>query len=175
MIAPDIVNIASFLPIMAKNQPHKPAIVLPKGRDRDGRAIYTHYTFEQLNRESDCIARGLEKAGIGRGVRTALMVKPGLEFIALTFAMFKVGAVPVVVDPGMGIKRMLSCFQECTPTAFIGIPLAHGVRTLYPKFFLQFVYPELKYGYIVCNVATPDPQLALQPVNMMQEVPCSAM
>ncbi len=51
MTTPDIVNIASFLPIMAKNQPHEPAIVLPKGRDRDGRAIYKQYTFEQLEKE----------------------------------------------------------------------------------------------------------------------------
>ena len=28
------------------------------------------------------------------------MVPPGPEFFALTFALFKVGAVPVLIDPG---------------------------------------------------------------------------
>ena len=131
MTAPDIVNIASFLPIMAKNQPHEPAIVLPKGRDRDGRAIYTHYTFEQLEKESNCIAHGLETVGIGRGVRAALMVGPGLEFFALTFAIFKTGAVPVVIDPGIGIKNLKKCLAQAEPEAFIGIPKAHVARIFF--------------------------------------------
>ncbi|MBW2741293.1 MAG: AMP-binding protein, partial [Deltaproteobacteria bacterium] len=53
----------------------------------------------------------------------------------LTFAIFKVGAVPVVVDPGMGISRMLRCLEESRPNAFIGIPIAHFLRKLRPKYF----------------------------------------
>ena len=47
----------------------------------------------------------------------------------------KIGAVPVIVDPGMGIQRMLQCLQESDPQAFIGIPKAHVLRKVYPKFF----------------------------------------
>jgi len=39
------------------------------------------------------------------------------------------------VDPGMGIRRMVGCFKESRPTAFIGIPPAHVIRTLFPKNF----------------------------------------
>jgi acyl-CoA synthetase (AMP-forming)/AMP-acid ligase II len=124
----DIVNIASYLPMMAKHQPFKPAIVFPHGRDKHGRVSYTHYTFRQLDEESDCIARGLEQVGIGRGVRTVLMVKPSLEFFALTFALFKAGAVPVVIDPGMGVKSLKKCLSQAEPQAFIGIPEAHLAR-----------------------------------------------
>ncbi|MCJ7686540.1 MAG: AMP-binding protein, partial [Desulfobacteraceae bacterium] len=131
MTTPDIVNIASFLPLMAKKQPYEKAIVIAKGRDREGRAVYTQYTFEQLNKESDCIARGLEEVGIGRGVRTALMVGPSLEFFALTFAIFKAGAVPVVIDPGIGIKNLKKCLAQAEPEAFIGIPKAHVARILF--------------------------------------------
>jgi acyl-CoA synthetase (AMP-forming)/AMP-acid ligase II len=63
------------------------------------------------------------------------MVKPSIEFFALIFAIFKTGAVPVVVDPGMGVRRMLGCYKSTRPEAFIGIPLAHVVRTLAPRFF----------------------------------------
>ena len=63
------------------------------------------------------------------------MVKPSIEFFALIFAIFKTGAVPVVVDPGMGIRRMAACFKSTRPEAFIGIPLAHVVRTVFPRFF----------------------------------------
>ncbi len=131
----DIVNISSYLKRMARIQPYKRAVVYPAGRDKDGRVAYTHFTFLQLDQESDSLAFGLEKAGISKGIRTILMVKPSLEFFALTFALFKTGAVPVVVDPGMGIRRMLSCLKESRPKAFIGIPPAHMLRKLYPKFF----------------------------------------
>jgi acyl-CoA synthetase (AMP-forming)/AMP-acid ligase II len=59
-------------------------------------------TFAQLEKESDQVAFGLERIGISRGMRTILMVPPRMDFFIVIFAMFKVGAVPVVVDPGMG-------------------------------------------------------------------------
>ena len=130
-----VVNVSALLTEMAERQPYKRAVVFPQGRDARGRVAYTHLTFRQLDRESDCLAHGLTSAGIARGVRTILMVKPSLDFFALTFALFKVGAVPVVVDPGMGLRRMVACLKESRPQAFIGIPLAHVIRRIYPKFF----------------------------------------
>ncbi|MEN8244750.1 MAG: fatty acid CoA ligase family protein [Thermodesulfobacteriota bacterium] len=126
---------ATYLERMAAEQPYKKAVVCSSGKDKNGNTAYTHLTFRQLQRESDCLAYGLLASGIRRGTRTILMVKPGLEFFALTFALFKIGAVPVVVDPGMGIKRMLNCLSESKASALIGIPPAHILRTLYPKFF----------------------------------------
>jgi acyl-CoA synthetase (AMP-forming)/AMP-acid ligase II len=123
-------NIARFLPAMARSQPYAMAIACPAGRARNGKARYEHATFQQLDHDSDVLARGLERAGIGRGVRTALMVKPSLEFFALTFAIFKAGAVPVLVDPGIGIKSLSACLAEAAPEAFIGIPKAHVARLL---------------------------------------------
>jgi len=129
------VNVASHLKRMAKIEPYKRAVVYPAARDNYGRVAYSHLTFLQLDRESDCLAHGFEKTGINRGTRTILMVKPGLEFFIIIFALFKTGAVPVIVDPGMGIRRMVDCFREGRPHAFIGIPVAHILPTLYPKYF----------------------------------------
>jgi acyl-CoA synthetase (AMP-forming)/AMP-acid ligase II len=123
-------NIASHLPVMARLQPDRPAIFCPAGRDSRGRTAYTCWTFAQLDRESNRLALGLESIGIRRGMRTALMVKPGLEFFALTFALFKLGAVPVLIDPGMGVKNLKACLAEAGPEAFIGIPQAQLARIL---------------------------------------------
>jgi len=120
---------------MAEIQPFQRAVVCPVGKDAKNRVTYAHLTFQQLDRASDSLARGLESIGIQRGTRTVLMVKPSLEFFALTFALFKAGAVPVVVDPGMGVRRMLECLQESRPEGFIGIPVAHVLRTLRPGYF----------------------------------------
>ncbi|RPH50131.1 MAG: peptide synthase [Desulfobacteraceae bacterium] len=131
----DFVNVSSHLERMAEIQPYKRAVVYPVSRDKNGGIAYAHLTFQQLAAESERIAGGLRKAGITQGTRTVLMVKPGPDFFALVFALFKTGAVPVVVDPGMGIGRMLSCLKSTRPEAFIGIPLAHVLRTLFPGFF----------------------------------------
>lgn len=131
----EIVNVATHLTRMAREQPYKRAVVYPAGRDQYKRVTYAHLTFLQLEHEVDRLAHGLKKAGIARQTRTVLMVRPSIEFFALIFAIFKTGAVPVVVDPGMGIRRMLSCYRSTRPEAFIGIPLAHVVRTLAPNFF----------------------------------------
>jgi acyl-CoA synthetase (AMP-forming)/AMP-acid ligase II len=131
----DHVNVAAHLTAAAQKHPFKRAAVCPSGRDRGGRVRYAQLTFQQLDRESDRLAHGLQCAGIGRGTRTILMVRPSLEFFEIIFAIFKIGAVPVVVDPGMGIRRMLACYRSTRPRAFIGIPTAHAVRTLFPKYF----------------------------------------
>ncbi len=122
-------NVAAHLPKMAQLQPDTPAIFIPRGHGKQ-QTRYVKYTFAELNRESSRMARALESIGIKRGVRTVLMVPPGFEFFALTFALFKIGAVPVLVDPGMGVKNLKTCLAEAEPLAFIGIPKAHLARLL---------------------------------------------
>src|SRR5262249_31296284 len=116
------VNVASHLVTMAQRSPDRLAVLFPQGKDQDGTVRYSDGTSRQLNDESDTLARGLGAIGIRTGVRTVLMVKPSLEFFALTFALFKVGAVPVLVDPGMGVRNLGKCLAEAEPEAFIGIP-----------------------------------------------------
>ena len=70
------MNVASFVLERSRAAPDAPAIHYPVGRHGDGRVRYAHATHGELDRESDFIARGLEGVGIGRGLRTALMVTP---------------------------------------------------------------------------------------------------
>ena len=128
-------NISLGLKRTQEKYPYKRAVVYPDGRDKNGRVLYSQMTFSQLEKESDQLAFGLARTGISRGTRTILMVTPGMEFFIIVFAMFKVGAVPVVVDPGMGIDRMLQCLKQGKPKAFIGIEKAHLLRTLKPSYF----------------------------------------
>jgi acyl-CoA synthetase (AMP-forming)/AMP-acid ligase II len=123
MTSSSMVNIAVHLPRMAQLQPDTTAIIFPKGNQR--------LTFQELNRLSDRVCHGLTKHGISTGTRTVLMVTPSPELFSLTFALFKVGAIPVLVDPGLGIKNLKKCLAEAQPTAFIGIPKAQIARLLF--------------------------------------------
>lgn len=121
-------NIASYLPLLAKQQPDTYAVV-KQSRDKSKKASYDEaYTYKQLDEASDLIACGLQAHGIEKGTRTVVMVKPGLDFFALVFALFKLEAILVMVDPGMGIKNLGKCLQEADPEAFIGNTKANLAR-----------------------------------------------
>ncbi len=131
----ETANISFLMKETSRIQPYSRAVVCPAGKDKDGRPAWSHLTFLQLERLADRYAEGLEEEGITRGTRTILMVKPGIEFFGLMLGLFKVGAVPVVVDPGMGVKRMLHCLAESRASAFIGIPVANALRVIFPSYF----------------------------------------
>jgi olefin beta-lactone synthetase len=123
-------NFASHLRYMSHVQPNALAVLFPAGRDARGRVAYTHYTYSQLEAESDRVAEALSGLGIGPGVRTVFMVKPSLDFLVFAFALFKLGAIMVAIDPGMGSLNVAKCLAEARPTAFIGVPLAHWLRRI---------------------------------------------
>ncbi|MEM7139065.1 MAG: fatty acid CoA ligase family protein [Myxococcota bacterium] len=130
-MSPSRETVADVLPTMAASQPDTVAMYLPtKRRGRDGLVVYEQMTYRELDERSDRIAAGLRAIGIERGDRAALMVRPSAELFALTFAMFKAGIVPVMIDPGLGMQRLGECLARAKPSAFIGIPLAHGARLL---------------------------------------------
>lgn len=116
---------------MAEQQPNTHAVVVQstKVSDKTESILYKNtYTYKELDEVSNVIANGLKLHGIGKGTRTVLMVKSGLDFFALVFALFKLEAVLVAVDPGMGIKNLGKCLAEAEPEAFIGISTAHIAR-----------------------------------------------
>ncbi|QDU09587.1 fatty acid CoA ligase family protein [Gimesia aquarii] len=128
-------NIAERLHQSAQVYPYQKAVVFPAGKDHQGRYIYSSLTFQQLDQESDRLARGLIQLGVKPGTRMALMVRPSLEFIALTFALFKAGAVIILIDPGMGGKNMIRCLSEVEPEGFVAIPLAQMIRKFKKRSF----------------------------------------
>lgn len=122
MISESSANISRPLTEMARLQPDNAAIIFPE----KSRTL----TFRELDLWSSRLAAGFEQAGIGRGVRTALLVPPSPELFAITFALFKCGAIPVFIDPGIGARNMKGCLADAAPAAFIGIPKAHLARKL---------------------------------------------
>ncbi len=119
-------NIAASLPRLARERPDQVAMRCPGPSGRYDVAL----TYVQLDARSDAIAAGLAKRGIARGTRTVVMVRPTPEFFLLMFALFKAGAVPVLVDPGIDKRALRQCLDEAKPEAFIGIPLAQFARVL---------------------------------------------
>ncbi|WP_428636952.1 olefin beta-lactone synthetase [Shewanella sp.] len=125
-------NLCRHLHHAAETLPEQLAVAVQQARGLFTKQLtYQELNFAQLDEMSDTLAHGLNAYGIKRGDKAVLMVTPSLEFFALTFALFKAGIIPILVDPGMGVKNLKQCFEEAEPDAFIGIPKAHLARRLF--------------------------------------------
>lgn len=123
-------NIAQHLPWMAARQPDRPALKIPRGRTASGEIDYLTLSFAELDAEVDVWAADLRARGVNEGDRTLVMVRQGLPLIAAAFALFKIGAVPILIDPGMGLKNFLACVAHSQPRVLLGIPFAHFVSRI---------------------------------------------
>lgn len=121
------MNIAQALTQQATTQPDGIALIVPRKRTAAGWKDERH-SYRTLDELSTRLAAGLAAEGITPGTRVAFMVPPSLEFFALFFALFKAGAVPVLIDPGIGIKPLKACLHEARPEVFLGITRAHIAR-----------------------------------------------
>jgi acyl-CoA synthetase (AMP-forming)/AMP-acid ligase II len=117
-------NLSELLSRIAERFPSKLALQHP-----------VKMTYQKLQDEVNRYAFGLENSGISRNTRTILMIPPGPEFIVLTFALLRVGAILVMIDPGMGAKAMANALAGVEADAFIGIPKAHLFRKICPAAF----------------------------------------
>ncbi|WDE97512.1 fatty acid CoA ligase family protein [Lentisphaera profundi] len=116
-------NIACRLEAQVDKQAHKRAVIELYKRDKvSGAGVYKHLTFLQLEELSSKYARAFSDSGIKKGMRVLLGVKPGSDLCALTFALFKLGAVPVFIDPGMGKKHLLNCVEQAQAEALVALP-----------------------------------------------------
>jgi len=124
------VNVAARLTAWARQMPDGLAVIEPLGYGPAGKRRYRHVTFKQLDDDSSRIARGLRDLGVEPGMRLALLVRPGIDFVSLVFALLKSGAAMILIDPGMGRGNLLRCLAEAEPDGFVAIPLAQAVRAL---------------------------------------------
>ena len=130
-----ICNVARFLPEAALNYPELCAVRAPKSSFLGGPPAYLEKSFIELERESNAVGYYLASIGIVRNTKVLLMVRPGLNLINITFALFKLGAIPIIIDPGMGLRNFLSCVEQIQPEALVGIPVAILLSKAYPNTF----------------------------------------
>jgi acyl-CoA synthetase (AMP-forming)/AMP-acid ligase II len=138
------VNVAQRLSAMAARLPDQVAVAVAGRRAPDGKRNYRTITFAELEGDTNRIASGLVAAGAQPGMRLVLLVRPGIDFIALVFAMLKAGVTMVLIDPGLGRENILRCLAEVRPQGFIAIPAAHAIRTL-----LRGRFPDANFNVTV--------------------------
>lgn len=73
------------------------------------------FTFAEVHQASMSYAAYLYGQGVEKETRVMLMVKPSMDFVALTFALFTIGATVILIDPGMGFSNLRRCIAHVKP------------------------------------------------------------
>jgi len=154
-VPPDNANIARHLALMAARQPTVAALKIPQGRTRTGDIDYLTLTFAELAAEVAAWQADLTSRGVRPSDRVLVMVRPGLPLIAAAFALFSLGAVPVVIDPGMGLKSFLACVTRSRPRVLLGIPMARAISRVYRKTFRSVEIRVPTSGSTTARIRSP--------------------
>ena len=101
---------------------------------------YFHTNYENLDSLVNKYERGLTELGLKVGHKVLMLVTPGIEFLALSYAVMGRGGIPVFIDPGIGRENLFKCIESINPDVFLGSPLAQLLRLKKKKLF-----PNIKF------------------------------
>jgi len=104
------------------------------------RITYSHLSYRELFGLINKYQRGLLELGLAPGDKVVMLVPPGIDFLALSYAVMGRGAVPVFLDPGMGKENLLNAIEDCMPQGFIGVPKAHLLKLVRPGIFSRMKF-----------------------------------
>ena len=117
---PDDANFAATLSARARAHPGATALIESGAR----RTI----TFGALESLAGRYAHGLARWGVRSGDRALYLLRPSIDSYAVFYALLRLGAVPVLMDPRMGLRRLLTCIAVVRPRVVLAVPLVHAVR-----------------------------------------------
>ncbi len=124
--------------------PHEPSegTVAPTSVDTDSVALNVRdrdpetTAIVELGSDGGCITRGalserVEEAaralyarGVRPGQRVAVLIPPGIDLNTIVYAVWRLGAVVVVADAGLGLARLGAALRSTSPDHVIGIRAA---------------------------------------------------
>lgn len=110
------------------DEPDNAAVILPVyGGERTS---YVSTSFKAMAALVSQYQRGFHGLGLEKGDRVLVLVTPGVDFLAMIYAVMARGATPVLVDPGVGKEKLIACIEDAKPDAFLGSPAAFALRFL---------------------------------------------
>ena len=91
------------------------ASIVSKHGDRTAvisRHQQTTLTYDRLDRDSNAFARGLANIGVKKGDRCAVMLGNTIEYATATYALFKLGAILVPLNPAFNSQQVTSALTH---------------------------------------------------------------
>ncbi|EXJ62886.1 hypothetical protein A1O7_03328 [Cladophialophora yegresii CBS 114405] len=76
-------------------------------------------TYHQLDLDSNVVARGLQSLGVEKGDRVCVSLGNNLEFATITYALFKLGAILVPLNPAFTAPQVISAFNHLSASHLV--------------------------------------------------------
>jgi acyl-CoA synthetase (AMP-forming)/AMP-acid ligase II len=121
------VNAVGVLDHWANERPDHAAIISSR------RSTDRTMTYGELRESSSRLAGSLMSKGIRPGDRVAILSTLSIDLYVALIGVLWCGAVPVLVDPGVGLRRARACFGKAQIRAIVGSRLLTGVARLIPE------------------------------------------
>ena len=119
-------NIAELLLQKAQEHPDKVALVFPTNKGDIA------YTYAQLQDLVWSFMQELRAHNIQENDRIVILFPVSVELYTLIAAIYSIGAVAVLIDPGMGLSRITSALQTAKPKALVSTKAALKFRWFIP-------------------------------------------
>ncbi len=126
-------NVSRHLTVLSKKFPDRVALVQADSLNAD--AEPDTLTYSELDAMTARLVCEFRKNQVSDGAKVLMMQTPGFHFVASVFALFRIGAVPILIDPGMGLKNMLGCVRKTSPDFLFGRSFAQWLSLLFPGTF----------------------------------------
>ncbi|CAZ85227.1 unnamed protein product [Tuber melanosporum] len=117
----------------------------------------TRLTYSSLHTQSTSLAHGLKSLGVQRGDRVAVSLGNNIEFALATYAIFKLGAVLVPLNPSFNTAQVVSALNHLSATH-----LLIGLETNLPRKpprsnykLLRELVPGCQSGGVVASELVP--------------------
>ncbi|KAL5360222.1 acyl-CoA synthetases /AMP-acid ligases II [Aspergillus floccosus] len=113
-------------------------------------------TYVGLDAKSNALARGLESVGVRTGDRVGVMLGNSMEYAIATYALFKLGAILVPLNPSFNIVQVVSALSHLQASHLI-ISAESNLPRKEPRSNLPLLQ------HLVQDLGTSKPQSALVP------------
>ncbi|MCP3994798.1 MAG: alpha/beta fold hydrolase [bacterium] len=99
--------------------------------EMEGPVAARSFSWADLATDVERVGAGLAAAGVRRGDRVSLLVPPGIDLTVCLYACWRIGAVAVIADAGLGATGMTRALRSAAPMYLVGVSKAiAAARTL---------------------------------------------
>ncbi|MEE2671282.1 MAG: AMP-binding protein [Bdellovibrionota bacterium] len=115
------LNISKKFVDYARLNPLKPAFVSPTEYDDKQVQKEEIITFEDFALKVASYRKGLTNQGYKKGDKIIILTPITIDFYALMMAMFTLGLVAVFLDPGIGLRKILTAIKDSKSQGIVSL------------------------------------------------------
>lgn len=133
-------NVTQHLNKVVQQYGDEVAVIVPQLNDQLEQIGETSYTYNEMYQLIAQYQAGLKAQGYKKGDRIIMLLPITVEIYALILAIWSMGAVAVFLDPGIGLKKIITALQDSKAKAIVSIDQLLKYRWFIPPQWFKTKY-----------------------------------